>query len=570
MEHDSRNHASAPREPTPISPPRHINGRGSTDQRTTINVEELPLPKPPGKKSMRKHANIKIGTVNINGLHTGSENNNTFEKWAEINATMKTERIAILAVQETHLDEQNTQAITQAFGKRLRIINSQPEENPRASAGVAFILNKDLIEIEKIDTYELVKGRAIAIRLTWKKNNEETVLVNIYTPNRRGDHELFWETTENARKNKRLRKPDFVLGDFNVTEEPIDRSPAKHNAQGAVTALREFRLSAGVQDQWRHTFPKAQEFTYQATTNDHPIKSRLDRIYMSNNKAKFTFDWKIAPSSIPTDHWLVTVKYAPQGAPYIGKGRWTWPLHSLKDRELMDWVESRGKRLQTDLNRLKMSPNERSVTDNPQTQWKSFKIDITKYIAYEAKMKHYKAQTKRRKLKKDREDILEKTDLDENEDLQWQEAILANEIEHLEKITSYNNRERLKAKISWHGEKLGGTWSNLSKPRKPRDVIMRLKIPNMLPPQYETKSIKMAELAKTYHSTLQDIGIDQDTDLETETRIDEILEEIPEHQKFRDPEDSDLNGGVTEEYVEQALKLAKNGLATVLISAECT
>lgn len=62
------------------------------------------------------------------------------------------------------------------------------------------------------------------------------------------------------------------------------------------------------------------------------IKSRLDRIYVAKNKAKYTFDWKIAPSAILTDHWLVTVKYAPQNAPYIGKGRWTWPLQPLMIR----------------------------------------------------------------------------------------------------------------------------------------------------------------------------------------------------------------------------------------------
>ena len=85
---------------------------------------------------MRKKANIKIGTVNINGLHTRTESSHTFEKWAEINATMKNEKIAILAIQETHLDKQSTQAIHQALGKRLKIMNSQLEENPRSSAGV--------------------------------------------------------------------------------------------------------------------------------------------------------------------------------------------------------------------------------------------------------------------------------------------------------------------------------------------------------------------------------------------------------------------------------------------------
>ena len=513
---------------------------------------------------MRKKANIKIGTVNINGLHTGSENNNTFEKWAEINATMKRDKVAILALQETHLDERNTTAIHQVFGKKLTILNSQPEENQRASAGVAFVLNKDLVGTERIETYELIKGRALAIKLTWKRNSEETVLVNVYAPNRRGEHPNFWKTIEDERRNKRIRKPDFVLGDFNVTEEPIDRSPAKHDAQAAITALREFRLNAGVQDQWRHTFPKAREFTYRATINDRPIKSRLDRIYISNNKTQFSFDWKIAPSSIPTDHWMVTVKYAPQDAPYIGNGRWTWPLHTLNDKKIMNWIEKKGKELQEKMERLETAPETRSRTDNPQIHWKTFKTEIKDHVSNEAKMKRYKAKAKLRKLEKDRTEILTKLEQEENEELQWQEAIIANEIEHLEKIMSYNNRQRLKAKISWHGECLGGTWSNLSKPRKARDAILRLRIPNMTPDQYETRSDRMAELARNYHDALQDAGMDEGMDQEREERTAAILDEIPENQKFRDPENSKLSEGIMGENVELALSTAKNGSATGL------
>ena len=90
------------------------------------------------KKGLRKRANMKIGTININSLHTTAESGYAFEKWSEINVTMRNEKIAILAVQETHLDEQNTRAIYQAFGKRIVIINSQLGDNPRSSAGVVL------------------------------------------------------------------------------------------------------------------------------------------------------------------------------------------------------------------------------------------------------------------------------------------------------------------------------------------------------------------------------------------------------------------------------------------------
>ena len=209
------------REPANISPISHQMGQGGMSQRTNRTLETT-AQQPRSKKGLKKRANIKIGTININGLHTTADRNRTFEKWTEINVTMRNEKIAILAVQEMHLDKENTTAIHQALGKRIVILNSQLEANPRTSAGVAFVLNRDLIDTTKTEKHKLIKGRALALKITWK-NNEVTNLINIYTPNRRGEHKDFWETVENEQLNRRLCKPDFVLGDFNITEEPIDK-----------------------------------------------------------------------------------------------------------------------------------------------------------------------------------------------------------------------------------------------------------------------------------------------------------------------------------------------------------
>jgi ribonuclease HI len=298
--------------------------------------------------------------------------------------------------------------------------------------------------------------------------------------------------------------------------------------------------------------------------NKRPIKSRLDRIYTKKDKARYTFDWEIAPCSVPTDHWLVTVRYAPKGAPYIGKGRWTWPLKALKDEKLMERVVEKGMELQEGLERIRTTPDERTDAYNPQTLWRQFKMAIIVQATSGSKRNQFRCRTRINQLTKDREQTLERPDFEENIELQWQEAILANEIEHLEKVISHNNRERLKAKITFHGEKLGGLWSNLSKPRKPRDAITCLRIPGPTPHQYEIRSDKMAELAKCHHKELQEDGIEANTHKETNRKIENILKEIPEEQKFPDPEDSDLNQAITEDSIEEALRRAKNGSATGL------
>jgi hypothetical protein len=49
-------------------------------------------------------------------------------------------------------------------------------------------------------------------------------------------------------------------------------------------------------------------------------------MYVANQLIPLTRGWKTEPAPVPTDHWLVSVKYAPKEAPMIGKGRWTMPL----------------------------------------------------------------------------------------------------------------------------------------------------------------------------------------------------------------------------------------------------
>ena len=90
-------------------------------------------------------------------------------------------------------------------------------------------------------------------------------------------------------------------------------------------------------------------FTYRANANRSEIKSRLDRIYVTSRLTNFTFDGIITPSLVPTDHWLVVVKYAPKEAPEIGKGQWTLPLHLLENNKFMERIITCGIRLQDDI-----------------------------------------------------------------------------------------------------------------------------------------------------------------------------------------------------------------------------
>jgi hypothetical protein len=72
------------------------------------------------------------------------------------------------------------------------------------------------------------------------------------------------------------------------------------------------------------------------------IQSRIDWIYVASQLQQNTFNWRIEASVVPTNHWLVQVKYAPNDAPYTGKGRWSWPLMLIEDQNTTEKIIRQG------------------------------------------------------------------------------------------------------------------------------------------------------------------------------------------------------------------------------------
>ena len=381
-------------------------------------------------KNQKLRASITIASLNMNGFTAPAKNLSGIEKWSTVYQTINKNKIPILALQETHLDKELLHNVHSCFGKRLHIINSPLQTNPQASAGVAFVINKALIAPSKLMTYELIEGHALAIKVKWHEN-KETVLINIYTPNNKSDHQPFWEQIDTKRRSKGVRKPDFMLGDFNLTEDAIDRSPPHQDDTNAIEALRNLRQNLEIQDTWRHAFPSECAFTFRANNNGTHRKSCLDRIYTSIEAAKLTFQWKMCYTSVPTDHWLVSTKYTPIETPTIGKGRWTWLLSSLEDQALLEKLEKRGIVFMGNLKRLQREWTTRE-TDNPQTLWNSFKSDIRKIAKAHCRELWSKLTSQIKAIKKDLKNITNNPDLDNRDDLRTNEAFLANELAHLE------------------------------------------------------------------------------------------------------------------------------------------
>jgi exonuclease III len=518
-----------------------------------------PISNPGNSLPKGKRANIVIATLNINGASAPTANATFMDKWSLINCTMRSNRIAILAIQETHLDDSRAESIRTCFGNCFELLYSSDPERPRSKAGVAFLINKALIPTNITKLHTLVPGRAITIKLKWHDTNNLT-LTNIYAPIRKDRQPNFWAQVETTRRVKHLPRPDFLLGDFNIVEDAIDRAPAKHDDRVATDTLRDIRLSWEIQDQWRHTHPTENLYTYRYQKNGEMRLSRLDRIYSARKHAREIFDWRAGPPETPTDHWLISLKYAPKDAPLIGSGRWTWHLPALEEKHLIEVIIKKGKELEEKLDQLERAPADRETT-NPQTLWDSFKTDLKTIAKKESDKSKHKAAQKIKNLESDRKETTQDPTFEQDADARAQEAYLANEIKHLMRKDAQGKREDMKANLVFQGEKLGGIWSAIAKGKKPRDLIRRLKIPNSEPPQYERSTTRMADLARNYHEHLQ-IDPTRTSDEVRSEQIRTALTAIPHTQLMEEPGRSPLDHSITEAAVENALKTAKNSTAT--------
>ncbi|KAG1847241.1 Endonuclease/exonuclease/phosphatase, partial [Suillus tomentosus] len=275
-----------------------------------------------------------------------------------------------MCAQETHLCPEHQSQIDTIYARRLVVLNSSDPIRPGNSAGIAFILNKEIINTDSAKLHVLIPGRAAILNINWHDNNTIRIL-NIYAPNNPHDHKSFWEKIKTEWLRLNIGTLDFMMGDFNLTEDPIDRAPARLDNEATIDALRDLRTTLQVQDVWRVENPHRRMFTF---SSNHQTLSRLDRIYASERHTASLIEWDSHICQIPTDHHLISVRLAPPNLPHVGKGRWSWPHGLVTNTDLINKVIKLGIKTQSDIENITSRTNEA----NPQTIWCSFKNDMNK------------------------------------------------------------------------------------------------------------------------------------------------------------------------------------------------
>lgn len=310
-----------------------ISGAGDANQRAEARQQQTQNK----RHKNRTKARVRVATLNMRGYGAQVEDG-VSERWMLINQLVRDEKIGLLALQETHLTRERVDTLNELFGRHLRIYHSEMDCHATGSGGVAFAVNKHLVDPDKCVVTEIQRGRALAIKFPWS-TGRELCAVNVYGPNVQAESAIFW-------KHLQTQGPadvDIMLGDFNVVEDGIDRIPVRTESGGALSALQDLLAELRLEDGWRIQNPHLKAFTYMQKATGS--QSRLDCVYVAAALHQDADEWCLKESGLPTDHKMAVVSLANRNVPFMGKGRWAMPAHLLTDPPMIQTMRDLGKKL---------------------------------------------------------------------------------------------------------------------------------------------------------------------------------------------------------------------------------
>ncbi|TFK84937.1 DNase I-like protein, partial [Polyporus arcularius HHB13444] len=405
-------------------------------------------------RKRKSRGRVLIATLNMRGFGTSGPAAMS-EKWMRVNQILRDKRVAVLGLQETHLTIDRIHELNDLFGATMRVFGSPDPENPQGARGVAFAVNTRIVDLTDLNMAEIIPGRAAALNFRWT-GDRKVCLLNVYAPNSPGENGVFWSELEQRLRGGRTRKPEIVLGDFNLVEDALDRLPTHGDQSGAVEALGKLMAYIGVSDGWRVNNPRERMFTYLQTATGS--QSRIDRIYVTDELMRMSEEWLVTGPGIVTDHRMVQVSLANYKAPKVGKGRWALPRAVLMDGTFAGTMKRLGMELQTELNEL----TERTSQRNPQILYGNFKEKLRNAARARAKALIPKIDRRIEALEEDMRSLLGRPEPDEHD-----VAILQEELVRLETKRFDRKRGRMATKDWLQGESMSRYWTKLNAPQLP-------------------------------------------------------------------------------------------------------
>ncbi|KAI9059930.1 DNase I-like protein, partial [Trametes sanguinea] len=512
---------------------------------------------------MAQKMEVRVASLNINGfgsLVRDSPDN----KWGSLYRLMSEQRIGILMLQETHLTEERRKSLTRMFANRIAIMHSEHPEAPTQKEGVAFVLNRRIVNADGASVTVIVPGRASQLAMPWRGGEVRHILC-VYVPTSNGPAErkhFFEEVERFYDENAQVPKPHLMAGDFNNIEDEKDRSSrGDGRVDVSVDALESLKSKLGLKatDGWRATYPSKRDYTFFRGSGEEAVMSRLDRIYVKQSMMAWTREWDIVPVGTKTDHSLVSVLITTPQTPETGKGRPVFPMHLLSDKRLKGEMKARGLKAVEELRVL--AERGRTPQFNAQTVLAKLKQDWMTMAR--TREKQIVPMLIKEIAQKERE--LEAIKVDAGNALcETEEVVKATEqLKTLKNQRLKQQKEASRAKHRAEGERPTRYWARLHKEQKPRELIPALEregVRNAAGERvYESDAHRMAELARKHYDEVQLDGPEIQSEEQRKRDCDKVMEHIK--TELTDSQKQMMGDEITWDDCEAALKCAKSATA---------
>ncbi|KAJ7620572.1 hypothetical protein DFH06DRAFT_1010723, partial [Mycena polygramma] len=282
---------------------------------------------------------------------------------------------------------------------------------------------------------------------------------------------------------------------------------AHADSTGSIEAFDDLKRFLGLIDGWRETFPTSRAYTFLQPIALGGAQSRIDRIYIRRDMFEDSFEWDIQTVGIETDHRMVSVRLTTETAPTMGHGRWVWPSHIIRDKQVAEFIQKKGIKAQEEIAAVEQleANGQWNPNHNKQTIWAKLKASICDKARDRAKIVVPKIVEDIAEIKNKMDVINANPDLTEDERT-LSGAVLQEKLTRLEQKRHRGSRLTAQIRNRIEGEVIGAYWTQINKPHAPREIVHRLRKDNGSPdalPQYETNSKKMASLARNYHNKVQ-------------------------------------------------------------------
>ena len=514
--------------------------QGDTRETSDIRrkIQDLDKRKKEIWSGIGKKQGIKIATLNMKGRNDHRKRS----KWPMVATRMRKERILVLGLQETHLNEEEAEKLNNACPKLIVLSNGKSKNKE----GVAFALNKDMVKGMQWTHDVLIEGRASKLEI--KVEDERTmVIILLYAPNPEKDKVEFFTKLKEKMKHIKNKENIIMLGDFNAVEDELDRFPHREDDKAVMASWKKIKEKYKLVDGWRDQNPLSKEYTF--TQPASGSMSRIDRIYINEQLYPYAHNWSQKTSAKISDHEMVTVDILKKGLPYIGEGLWRMYEDDIKNERTIHKIKRELTTTQKAIER-----KESKKEDGIQKLWLETKDEIKRIVIAERKKKNKELNGSKRNLRVTVKEKLKNLMEAREEEIEK----CRSELERAKKELASRTQDDLKklqesarARYRLKGEKCSKYWFNLNKEKMPEQTIlaMRDKSNNIT-----RKTKEMMEIATEYHENLQrKPGTSQERQ--------EAIEKMKESIKGKIPEEicNELKEKTTRREIEAALEKTSNG-----------